>query len=326
MLFRSTSLAKEGLPLAEQGAIGEYLAESKANPYKFWRDQITDIGEENEWYAFLKRNNAGDIPFAHPRYHQLAEEFTKLNNQRANNIAQMAPGADPLPIIKSPSELMSLTDAYNKWITEGPHKKYVTTQYGTGVETDPVLKAIDEANIDLFPRLRDRDAETSRKSAKSEVQRLIDNYESSKKYFEKHPDRPDIFPNPATTQFYPGAEFKNVGELTARTPAGQNLENAQDYILVNHSYRFDPKYADEGLKENFPFVTKLKQRTPVYDVIGPSMLDDTGMKDIKKYLLEKVMSGEISPEKLPNVSVESVVKDMIKTQQDALKAAEKDKN
>jgi hypothetical protein len=314
------------LPLKAQGRIGEYLGTSTVGPIKLWREQLQTIGEENTWYDFLKRNNAEEIPLTDPRYVDLANQFTTLINNRSNTMRQQFPDADLLPTIKPLDELSKLTDAYNKWVTEGPHKKYVTTQFGTGVETDPVLRAVDEMNVDPFNLRRDKDATSDRKSAKRDIERLVEDYESSLGYHLKHPNRPDIFPNPETTLFKPDmAQFANVGELTSRTPAGQKLENAQDYILGDYSSTYHPKYATDDIKIDFPFVPKLKKHTPVYDVVSPDLLDDTGLKQIKKYVLDKVMSGEISPEKLPSISVESVVRDMIKVQQDKLRKAEKDK-
>jgi hypothetical protein len=315
------------LPLKEQGRIGEYLHTSTAFPTKIWKDQLDNIpGAETEWYNFLRRNGADDLSFSDPRYLKLADEFTQLINNQARNVAQMAPGADPLPTITPVSEFSKLTDAYNKWILEGPHKKYVTTQFGTGVETDPVLRAVDEANIDPFNLRRERNASSERRSAKSDIEYLIERYESGLQYAQRHPNRPDLFPNPEQTMFYPDInQFRNVGELTARTPAGQKIENAQDYILADYSNTYHPKYSSDDTKIDFPISTKLKIGTPIYDVVAPSLLDDTGLKNIKKHLLDKLVSGEISPEKLPSVSVESIVKDMIKTQQDRLKRAEKDK-
>jgi hypothetical protein len=220
-----------------------------------------------------------------------------------------------------------LTDAYNKWILEGPHKKYVTTQFGTGIETDPVLRAVDEAHMDPFNLRHERNAAADRRSAKDEVINLRDKYDRGINLFNAYPNKPDLYPNPETSIFYPDInQFYNVGELTARTPAGQKFENAQDYILSNRGPMFHPKYASAEIKSNFPISEKLKIGTPIYDVVSPDMLDDTGLKNIKKHLLDKLVSGEISPEKIPSVSVESVVKDMLKTQQENLRKAEKDKN
>jgi len=322
-----TSLARQDLPLVEQGNIGAFLQDSIISPvktYRMWRDQITNIGEEDNWYAFLRRNNADDIPLADPRYPELAKTFTDLVNNRAKTIAQLAPGDDPLPTIKPLEEFTALSDAYNKWITEGPHKKYITTQMGTGVDTDPILKAIDEANVDPFG-IRARDSSLQREMAKRNVELSRDRYERAKHYSDKHPDRPDMFPPPETNLFYPGEEFNKVGELTSKTPAGQLLENRQDFYIQDNAFQYDPKYAEASIKENFPFSQKLKRDTPVYDTLTVSTLGDLGLDDIQKTLLAKLTSGEISPEKLPNVSVDSIVRDMIKTKQEALKKAQKSK-
>lgn len=314
------------LPLAEQGRIGEYLGTSTVGPVKLWREQLREIGEENNWYDFLRRNNAEDISLKDPRYADLANLFTTLINNRSNTMRQQFPDADLLPTIKPLDELSKLTDAYNKWITEGPHKKYVTTQYGTGIETDPVLNAIDTANVDPFTRLLDRDATSDRKSMKRDVERLRERYDDALKYHERFPNSSDTFPDPAKTLFYPDInQFVDVGDLTARTPAGQKFENAQDYVLGDYSAFYHPQYADEEIKTNFPVSTKLKIGTPVYDVISADILDKTGLKEIKQHVLDKVLSGEISPEKLPSVSVESIVRDMIKTRVDAIKKAQKSK-
>jgi hypothetical protein len=318
------------LPLEEQGRIGMYLAESTAGPNRplmVWNQKIRDLGYLPEWVDYLKLNNASDIPSTDPRYPLLAKQFTELIN---NHIAANGPnavGGQPMQFIKPLEEIQAMTDAYNKWILEGPHKKYLTTQFGTGVETDPVLKAVEEANIDPFNLRRERDATRERKSAKEDIKYLKEKYDSALQYFQRHPDRPDIFPNPEPIFFNPDMnQLANVGELTSRTPAGQKFENAQDYVLNDYSNTYHPKYSTDDVRANFPISSKLKIGTPIYDVVASSMLDDVGMSQIKQHLLDKVMSGEISPEKLPSVSVESVVRDMIKTQQDRLRKAEKDKN
>lgn len=318
-----TSLAREGLPLAEQGKIGEYFETSTIGPMKLWREQLANIpGADTDWYNFLRRNNAEDIPFADPRYLKLADTFTELMNNQARNVAQMAPGADPLPTIKPLSEFSKLTDAYNKWILEGPHKKYVLSQMGTGVELDPVLKAVDEANFNPFEIRYPADATQDRAMAKRDIERLRERYESEKTGYERSPN---YWTNPET-MFNPGPEFSTVGELTSKTPAGQLVENAQDQMLADYSSFYHPKYADDNYKQNFPFLSKLKIGTPVYDILNANFLDRTGLQDIKKHLLDKVVSGEISPEKLSSVSVESVVRDMINQKQDALKKAQRSKD
>jgi hypothetical protein len=318
------------LPLEEQGRIGMYLAESTAGPNRplmVWNQKIRDLGYLPEWVDYLKLNNASDIPSTDPRYPLLAKQFTELIN---NHIAANGPnavGGQPMQFIKPLEEIQAMTDAYNKWILEGPHKKYLTTQFGTGVETDPVLKAVEEANIDPFNLRRERDATRERTSAKEDIRYLKEKYDSALQYFQRHPDRPDIFPNPEPILFNPDMnQLANVGKLTSRTPAGQKFENAQDYVLNDYSNTYHPKYSTDDVRANFPISSKLKIGTPIYDVVASSMLDDVGMSQIKQHLLDKVMSGEISPEKLPSVSVESVVRDMIKTQQDRLRKAEKDKS
>jgi hypothetical protein len=325
-----TSLARPDLPLFEQGKIGQYLDESTVGPDKpliVWNQKINELGYTPEWVDYLKLNNAPDIPVTDPRYPVLAKKFTELINRHIAANGPNAVGGQPMQFIKPVEEIQASLDAYNKWILEGPHKKYITTQFGTGIETDPVLRAVDEANVDPFSNLRDRDSNLYRERAKAEVQNNIEAYERALQSFKRFPDRPEIFPNPETTLFYPDAEqFKNVGEVTARTPAGRKLENAQDFVLADYSSMFHPKYSSNEIKRDFPVSTRLKKDTPVYDILSSGTFDSTGLQDIKKHLLDKLVSGEISPEKLPSVSVESVVKDMIKIQQDRLRRAEKDKN
>jgi len=324
-----TSLARPDLPLFEQGRIGEYLDESTVGPDKpliVWNQKINELGYTPEWVDYLKLNNASNIPVTDPRYPVLAKKFTELINSHIAANGPNAVGGPPMQFIKPVEEIQASLDAYNKWILEGPHKKYITTQFGTGIETDPVLRAVDEANVDPFSNLRDRDANLYRERAKAEVQGNIEAYERALLNFNRFPDRPEMFPDPETTLFYPDAEqFKNVGEVTARTPAGRKLENAQDFVLADYSSMFHPKYSSDAIKRDFPVSTRLKKDTPVYDILSSGTFDSTGLQDIKKHLLDKLVSGEISPEKLPSVSVESVVKDMIKAQQDRLRRAEKDK-
>lgn len=324
-----TSLARPDLPLFEQGRIGEYLDESTVGPDKpliVWNQKINELGYTPEWVDYLKLNNASNIPVTDPRYPVLAKKFTELINRHIAANGPNAVGGPPMQFIKPVEEIQASLDAYNKWILEGPHKKYITTQFGTGIETDPVLRAVDEANVDPFSNLRDRDANLYRERAKAEVQGNIEAYERALLNFNRFPDRPEMFPDPETTLFYPDAEqFKNVGEVTARTPAGRKLENAQDFVLADYSSMFHPKYSSDAIKRDFPVSTRLKKDTPVYDILSSGTFDSTGLQDIKKHLLDKLVSGEISPEKLPSVSVESVVKDMIKAQQDRLRRAEKDK-
>lgn len=327
-----TSLGSK-LPLEEQGYIGEYLSTSTEGPQKIWREQLREIGEENNWYDFLRRNNADELPFSDPRYSQLADEFTTLVNLRANTVNQMAPGMDQLPSIKPISEISKLTDAYNKWILEGPHKKYITTQMGTGIETDPFLKAVDEANIYPFGRLLDWEAATSRENVLKDIANQNQEILKAKQKFEEDPEYylekskrfPGLYPNPSNLFEYNPEQYKSVGIQTATSEKGKALENAQDFFLTDKGYNYSSLYPREFLETDFPVASKLKRNTPVYDLISSDAPDKMGMKAIRQKILSDLMSGKISPEKLPNVSVEAVAKDIIKTEQDKIKAATRDK-
>lgn len=308
-----TSLGSK-LPLEEQGDIGAHFSSLIRDPIVEWEQQVRDIGVYDDWKKF-KENNQNDL-------------ITKINN-----FTRDVNRAYPEVAIKTLGELTPLVEAHNNWIA-GPYKKYITTQMGTGVETDPFLKAVDEANIYPFGRLLDWEAANSRENVLKDIANQNQEILKAKQKFEEDPEYylekskkfPGLYPNPSNLFEYNPEQYKSVGIQTATSEKGKALENAQDFFLTDKGYNYSSLYPREFLETDFPVASKLKRNTPVYDLISSDAPDKMGMKAIRQKILSDLMSGKISPEKLPNISVEAVARDIIKTEQDKIKAATRDKD
>ena len=211
----------------------------------------------------------------------------------------MAPGIEHGQALKSTDDFVPYADAYNNWIL-GPHKKYITTQMGTGVETDPVLKAVEEHNMPLGEN-KYLDPDFYAKSAKDRREDILSNIEFKNSLNRSIPER--FFG-------FPAEEYKNVGIQTASTPAGQFLENLQDYAIRDYSWKYEPKFHTID-QSKFPFLANLKESTPVYDVLNADTLNRAGMQDIKQQVMKSLMSGEIPPANLQNKSVEAIARSII---------------
>lgn len=308
-----TSLGSK-LPLEKQGEIGAHFSSLIRDPIVEWEQQVRDIGVYDDWKNF-KDNNYDDL-------------ITKINN-----FTRDVNRAYPEVAIKTLGELTPLVEAHNNWIA-GPYKKYITTQMGTGVETDPFLKAVDEANMYPFGRLLDWEADSSREAAlkdiatqNQEVLKAKQKFEEDPEYYlEKSKKFPGLYPNPSNLFEYNPEQYKSVGIQTATSEKGKALENAQDFFLTDKGYKYSGLYPDKSVEADFPVASKLKRKTPVYDLISNDTADKMGMGTIRQKILSDLMSGKISPEKLPNISVEAVARDIIKTEQDKIKAATRDKD
>lgn len=305
-----TSLAGDNLSLGAQGEIGAYLKKSEVDPITLWYNNLPAI-KKREFSHFFQDTTG--MPFDNfqsmpNQFIEDANAFVNEHNQKRQNLLDLNPGA----LIKPVGEFTDMANAYNDWIA-GPHKKYILNQMGTGVETDPVLKLVDEYNMALGEnKYIDPEYYANRGAEKRDT--ALDTINRHRELGELMPDKYSQIPT---------AGYENVGVQTARTPEGQLLENLQDWGLRNYSWRYNPT---SSYTETFPHLAKLKENTPVYDVLSPDSLNSAGLKDIKQQVIKSLMSGEIAPENLKNKSVESIARDIIKTKTDELKRIQKDKN
>ena len=219
------------------------------------------------------------------RIHAL-DQFIEEYNPRA-----IAEGLPTIPAIGPQTDKIK---AYNEWLRK-PHLSYIQKQMGTGLATDPVVKAA-EAKTPLV----DSDTEV--------------------------PQNPELLSRPARDTALqlrnatPGMaeKYPDVGNLTATTGMGQAVEDVIDREITiarkgDIDVKEEPRYA--GIPE------QAGPDTPIYDLTSYRQGKLSGLPEIQKYVWENLENGKFDPKKLGNVSVEQIVKlmteDIKKTQRAA---------
>lgn len=318
-----TTLARQDLPLKEQGQLGRYLSESMPVPEQVWYDNLSN--ENRSQFREFVRDKGLSGRFADSFYRDptgfkdIIEEFVNKEHRLREEILQQAPGAEfgLLRNIPTLDEVATKVKAYNEWIL-GPHKNYITKQMATGVETDPILKAIEETRINPFVEFvpeqdTTKGAIRKRKESLEEIESFQGKQRRQQLMEENYPhlrkDQNDYY------QFDP-KEYQYVGKQTAQTDLGKAYEDLLDTQLFNLEYKYGPEPYGINV-EDFPFTSKLKKGTPVYDpVYGESLARRSGIAEIKNEVLKRILNDELSIDKLKNVSMDSIVRDMIKKKLD----------
>ena len=207
------------------------------------------------------------------------------------NPLAIANGEPPLPPIRPQIEK---SDAYNEWLRKS-QLSYIQKQMGTGLATDPVVKAAE--------------AKTPLVDADTEV-----------------PQNAELLSRPARDKalelrnLTPGMaeKYPDVGNITAKTGMGQNVEDVIDREISmvrkgDIDVKDEPRYA--GIPE------QVGPETPIYDMTSYSQHKFSGLPEIQKYVWQGLESGKFDPKKLNNVSVEQVAKlmteDIKKVQREA---------
>lgn len=283
----------EGRPLAADGSILGTVIDraSKKFDVMSWQQEANDVMPHWGKDLYNQRMNA-------------AESFIKgdttpaeRNQIRTHAIEQFVNEYNPLaaaqgePLLPSPKPQIEKIDAYNEWLRK-PHLSYIQKQMGTGLATDPVVKAA-EAKTPLV----DRDTDVMQLS---ELQGL----ESRNKALELRNLTPGM-----------AEKYPDVGNLTATTDMGRAVEGVIDRE-ISMVRKGDIDVAQEPSYAGIP--EQVSPDTPIYDLMGYNQSKLSGLPEIQKYVWENLENGKFDPKKIGNVSVEQVAKlmaeDIKKTQ------------
>jgi hypothetical protein len=310
------------LPLSEQGALGKHLSEVQYNdPLKVFEAQLKKHyprGMDNRQLLAdfddyrTKRIGLALDPNSPDRYlsneelgKKIADEFAELYNTKRIGAADINPDFDKQ--LHTASQIAETLPLYNSWVM-GPYQKYITNQMGTGLATDPLLQAVNEGGMpphEIFGQEMPRDYE---------VESLQRNADRTRKTFVDN-----TFGYSDTPQKQEALQNTSVGKITATTPEGLAYENALDSSLYPKGpYAFKDK--DNGTTQ-FPVVGKLDRNALISDFLTDPT-EQTGFTPIRKQVFQDLLSGNISPDKLSNVTPATITRQMIKDKMAEFKEAQ----
>jgi hypothetical protein len=212
--------------------------------------------------------------------------------EQVNNFANDWNAANPNSKIPTFDQFLAANTAYNQWLL-GPNKNYIERQMGTGATTDPVLAEIEKTGLNLFPDTNNSEKARERRERARQI-------------------------HAADT----GVPLGNIGEQTAKTEAGVQYENVAD-IFMQPRTRTDV-YDSIGIPvQTRPQFDAMRPNEPIYDVHGFAM---NPVRPLQEKLYRSLLTGEIKPENVSNVSMQRLVTMLYKDEQDRLKALSRDKN
>jgi hypothetical protein len=292
------------------GAMGKYLdSRTYSDPMRAWQDLLPNDAITYEFKDFANKwietfgngikpsdihleNNTATAQKAKQLWQEAAEKFSEIINEGRVN--------QGLPPIIKPSSVEQILPHFNEWVSQGPHKKYITSQFGAGIPRDPVLGAIDKYNLPLTTERKSDFVEGSGQEARRRAAQIV---EDAKNVYGIR-----LEPKP----------FENVGKQTATSPEGMYFENASDAMTW-------PRHAVPMFPDH-PFEKKLKMGEPIYDLASVDTYDKkTGLPEIRKELLRSLATGEIPIENLKNVGVERIAEKILQGKQAEQKAIQKSK-
>ena len=292
------------MPLSEQGALGEHLSKVQySDPIAVFEKQLSkhfQRGMDNRelvhkwedfWAKYLEPHKEfGSPPLNWEQMRQLRKEAANKFAENYNINIDEAAGGKPL---YTASEIEQALPAYNAWVM-GPYQKYITNQMGTGLATDPLLQAVNESSMpphEIFGQDLPRDWETE-----SIVKRAAQRRED-------FPDR--LFGYTNTPEKIVALENSPIGKITATTPEGLDYENALDASLYAKAPYSFPE------KEGYPVSAKLDRNTLISDLLTQPE-ERTGFSEIRKQVFQDLLSGNLDPAKMSNVTPATVTRQMIK--------------
>jgi len=241
------------MPLSEQGDVGRYLSNVQiSNPvmgfeaqFQTYSPRYSDVVIlEKDWKDYLEGYlsvHANGAKYADENGAPMLQLKKEAADKFAENYNLQAQAEGKKPIYTA-SEIENIAPPYNAWVM-GPHQKYIQNQMATGVGTDPILKAVDEANIPLEGILLG--AQPLSELAQSNV-------EDRRNLFRERYEMSGVdMADPA---------YANIGKQTAVTPAGQRVEAALDREMYPHTLRWSPydqtdKYPQSSRLPNNAVVT-----------------------------------------------------------------------
>lgn len=303
-------------PLAEQGALGEHLSNVQySDPIAVFEQQLKkhftrNIDNRqliNDWedflYQYYKNHGDGiskysDLNSADMQQLRLkaADAFAEAYNAGSIGAADIEPTDKKL---HTASQIQQTLPHYNAWVM-GPYQKYITNQMGTGLATDPLLQAVNEGGMPLEEIFGVRP-----------VDKWVENRATDRR--NDFQDR--LFGYTDTPQKLAAIQNTNIGKTTATTPEGIKYEEALDASLYPKGpYSFRPE-------EGFPVSAKLDRNALISDfIVKPE--EQTGFNEIRKKVFQDLLSGNLDPAKLSNVTPATVTRQMIKDKMAEFKEAQ----
>jgi hypothetical protein len=308
------------LPLEEQSRMGAYFSESQIkDPMELFERRLKshfggDLDRNNQLqkaYEEHLQHRMEEQPYQ--GYHLTDEQKNELKKQfseeftQAAEHARLSSGDLEGKKLYSPSEIEAAAKHYNDWVM-GPMKNYITKQMGTGLETDPLLKVMNDAPFAPHEILGYRNwldsiiPESADRRRGQFLQKFLDQYEESS------PEYQEILKNSV------------IGKKTATTPFGQIYEDYVDRNLYAKGFFSNPFFANE---KDFPGMKHLKPTAVITDFLSSDLDEALGFKTIQNRIINDVLEGKIDPSKLSSRTPANVVQDIIKEVIEKQKALKK---
>jgi len=305
------------IPLSEQSSLGKHLSILQIDdPVKAFVKQfekhhpsiLDNYRLQQAWEEFLNEyglkkdpefnNYVGKNPRVLELTKEAANEFAKAYNIGAEQAGNKK--------LYTPAQIEEMAPHYNAWIM-GPYQKYITNQMGTGLETDPMLKTLDEANVPISNFFNQNGREI--KGLFPEVKPLTETQASIVEHGRESALRKyrDTNQNLLNT---------NIGKETALTPSGKRMEADIDRSLYPRTFAYskfdDPKY---------PAGSKLERYSVVNDLNHYDVEEGTGLPAVRKRVLHDLLQGKLQPKDLQKALPANVLQKLI----DEYKSAQKSK-
>ena len=313
------------LPLEKQGDMGRFLNQSQiTDPLKMFETNLKTHYDPNqfdrrnlklnqEWKNYLENHMlSADIPSGivsdinSPEMLKAKREAAELFAKKHNNLGILG-GEEQGNHLYSPSAIESIMPHYNSWVN-GPLKSHITKTMGTGIETDPMLKLMNESAIEP------KELFGNHYSMADDAVGVAENANRRREKFTKEFSG-GYKPVPELEE-----QVKNssVGKQTATTPIGKYYEDLIDSRLYPRgTYSFN--------STDFPGTKHIKNNEVISDFMG--LPDDSlGFGAISKKVIDGLLSGEIPLNKLTSQTPANVLQSIIKEKTDAMKALQKDDN
>lgn len=318
------------LPLEKQGDMGRFLNQSQiTDPLKMFETNLKTHYDPNqfdrrnltlgkEWENYLANHmSSADIPsgnkMTEKEFLLYNQELLKAKREAAENFALRHNNLSALGFeegnkrLYPPSSIESIMPHYNNWVN-GPLKSHITKTMGTGIETDPMLKLMNESAIEP------KELFGNHYSMSDDAVGVAENANRRREKFTKEFSG-GYKPVPELEE-----QVKNssVGKQTATTPIGKYYEDLIDSRLYPRgTYSFN--------STDFPGTKHIKNNEVISDFMG--LPDDSlGFGAISKKVIDGLLSGEIPLNKLTSQTPANVLQSIIKEKTDAMKALQKDDN
>jgi len=305
------------IPLSEQSSLGKHLSILQIDdPVKAFVKQfekhhpsiLDNYRLQQAWEEFLNEYGLKKDPEfnnyvgKNPRVLELTKEAANEFAEKFNIGAEQAGNKK----LYTPAQIEEIAPHYNAWIM-GPYQKYITNQMGTGLETDPMLKTLDEANVPISNFFNQNGREI--KGLFPEVKPLTETQASIIEHGRESALRKyrDTNQNLLNT---------NIGKETALTPSGKRMEADIDRSLYPRTFAYskfdDPKY---------PAGSKLERYSVVNDLNHYDVEEGTGLPAVRKRVLHDLLQGKLQPKDLQKALPANILQKLI----DEYKSAQKSK-